>query len=181
MKKSMSLIMLIFLISIIYISCENNKSVAQDVKAKTEDSKWVSFDEGLKLAEKIKKPVLIDFYTDWCHWCKVMDEKTFSNEEINKKLKEKFITIRLNAESTTETGTFNGKTLTNKELTREFRITGFPSLAFLSKEKEIITVIPGYVPADKFTHILDYISNECYKTTKYEDYLKDKEKCNKNK
>ena len=43
--------------------------------------KWHSFDEGSTKAKAEGKQILIDIYTDWCHWCKVMDEKTYSDEK----------------------------------------------------------------------------------------------------
>jgi len=136
------------------------------------DKNWVGFDEGLKLAKEQNKQVLIDFYTDWCHWCKVMDEKTFSNETVANKLKAGFITVRLNAESKTETATYMGNTYTNVQLTQAFGVTGFPTLAFLEPDGGLITKIPGYVPADKFLNVLDYIDAQCYsKDVTFEEFL----------
>ncbi len=40
---------------------------------------WYSIEEALILNEKEPRPVMIDLYTDWCGWCKVMDQRTFSN------------------------------------------------------------------------------------------------------
>ena len=109
---------------------------------------WISFDEGLAKANIEKKHMIVDFYTDWCHWCKVMDEKTFNDAKVNKKLKERFITVRINAESRSETATYKGKTFSNVELTQAFGVKGFPSLAFLNPDGDIITIVPGYVPAE---------------------------------
>jgi len=43
---------------------------------------WMKMNE---LNEKIKsepKPVIIDLYTNWCYWCKVMDKKTYTNSKV---------------------------------------------------------------------------------------------------
>jgi len=47
---------------------------------------WLPFNEGMALAAKEKKHVVIDFYTTWCHWCKVMDRETFANPEVKRYL-----------------------------------------------------------------------------------------------
>ena len=44
--------------------------------------KWVDFNTGLALAQQTGKMAVIDCYTDWCGWCKVMDKKTFSDPKI---------------------------------------------------------------------------------------------------
>ncbi|MFH1214158.1 MAG: thioredoxin fold domain-containing protein [Candidatus Neomarinimicrobiota bacterium] len=129
-----------------------------------EGKAWYGFNEGLALASKEKKHVVIDFYTDWCGWCKVMDKKTFSDPVVNQYLFGNFIPIRINAENDTEKLTFKGKTYTPRELTRAFQVTGYPSIAFVSPEMEVLGVIPGYIEKDRFQNLLKFVSQECYKT-----------------
>ncbi len=136
------------------------------------EKSWYSYREGMKLAEKEQKHIIIDFYTDWCTWCKVMDKKTFSDPEVQEFLFDHFIPIKLNAESTTETIEFQGQKLTPRELTSAFRITGFPSVAFLTPSSEIITVVPGFIKKDMFMNLLQYMNKECYKSqTPFEEFL----------
>lgn len=139
---------------------------------------WVTFDVGMALGAKEKKPVIIDFYTSWCRWCKVMDEKTFSDPEVAAYLAEHFVTIRLNAESRNERYTFKGREYSPVELTRSFNVRGFPSLAYLDKGGELITVVPGFVPKETFLPFLHYIQKECYKQQmSFEEFLKKQEEC----
>ncbi|MBU0713388.1 DUF255 domain-containing protein [bacterium] len=85
MKKSL-LFTLFSLIFILQISTQAGQS-------------WYTFQDGMKLADSGDKHLVIDFYADWCHWCKVMDKETFSDPEVGKYLFENFIPIKLNAES----------------------------------------------------------------------------------
>ena len=142
---------------------------------------WLKFDEGLALAAKERKTILVDFYTSWCHWCKVMDEKTFQSPEVAKLLQKRFVTVRVNAENPGETVHFKGRRLTNVQLTQAFQVSGFPSLAFIDKNGEPITIIPGYVPPEEFIHILNYIDKECYKQQMPFDEFKKKLDCQKQK
>ena len=129
-----------------------------------ESKAWYGFEEGIQLATKEGKHVVIDFYTDWCKWCKVMDKETFSVPEVESYLFEHFVPIRINAEGATEKVQFQGQSFTFRELTSAFRVTGFPSIAFMTPTSEIITVIPGYIKKDMFLNILKYVNEECYKS-----------------
>src|SRR5580704_11254474 len=69
---------------------------------------WMNFSEVSKNLEKEKRPVLIDVYTRWCGWCKVMDSKTYSNRKAVQYVGEKFYPVKFNAE-TKESITWAGK------------------------------------------------------------------------
>lgn len=176
--------LLLTMLIIFATGCSSEADAKKEAKAETTEANkavevvWYGFDEGLAKANKEEKPVLIDFYTDWCHWCKVMDEKTFKNNDVAKKLKDRFIAIRIDAEAQNETVTYKGQNFTNMELTRAFRVTGFPSLGFLDSAGEVITVIPGFIPPETFIDILGYIDKECYKKSiSFDDYVKKKGDC----
>jgi thioredoxin-related protein len=149
------------------------------VSAMAAESGWLKFNQGLTLAAKEKKTILVDFYTSWCRWCKVMDEKTFQNPEIARLLQKRFVTIRVDAENANETVQYKGQQYTNVQLTKAFEVTGYPSLAFLDSKGEPITIIPGYVPPEEFIHILNYIDKECYKQQMSFDEFKKKLDCRK--
>ena len=139
---------------------------------------WLDFNKGLSLAQKSQKPLIIDFYTDWCHWCKVMDEKTFADKKVKAYLDEHFVAVRLQAEDKNAQVSFKGKKYTNIDFSRAMGIRGFPSLVFLDKAGEPITVIPGFVPPEQFLPILKYIKLECYEQQmSFEEVLKKQEEC----
>lgn len=137
------------------------------------DKSWLNFNDGMTKASKENKIVMVDFFTDWCHWCKVMDEKTFQNPKVAKKLKDNFVSVRLNAEDSKKTLMFRDQTFNNVQFTRAMGVTGFPSLGFIDEKGNIITVIPGYVPAEKFLNVLEYIDQRCYeKKVSFDEFLK---------
>ncbi len=138
-----------------------------------DSSSWIGFDEGIVKAKKENKNIVVDFYTDWCHWCKVMDEKTFNDAHVKAKLEKRFVTVRLDAEDNNASANFHGRTLTNVQLTQAFGVTGFPTLAFIEPDGDIITTVPGYVPAETFIYILDFIDQQVYKTdVSFDDFVK---------
>lgn len=149
---------------------------AAAISVAAETSSWIGFDEGLALAKKENKSIVVDFYTDWCHWCKVMDEKTFHESKVKNKLQQRFVTVRLDAEDEKAVANYRGNAYTNVQLTQAFGVTGFPTLAFLEPDGNIITTVPGYVPAETFIHILEFIDQKVYKTdVSFEDFVKEQD------
>ena len=169
--------LLIFLVFLVRMPGKS-ESATSEPSSKAKKVKWYSFNEGLALAEKENKSVLVDFYTSWCHWCKEMDEKTFSDPRVARRLKEKFVPVRLDAESTQEKVTYKGKTYSNADLTQAFGVRGFPTIGFLDHKGEPITIVPGFVPAETFVYMLEYIDKECYKNQmSFEEFVEKKGDC----
>ncbi len=54
--------------------------------------------EAFELAQKENKPVFLSIGYATCHWCHVMEEESFENEEIAKLLNENFISIKVDRE-----------------------------------------------------------------------------------
>jgi thioredoxin-related protein len=158
-------------------SREASKTMAE-APATGDARMWIGFNEGMALAKKQNKHVIIDFYTDWCHWCKVMDKETFSDPEVKKYLAENFVTIRINAESRSERVSYKGEEMTPVELARAFGVRGFPSVAFLDRTGELVYMIPGFVAAKTFLPFMRYMQMECYKQQMtFDEFLKKKGEC----
>jgi len=99
------------------------------------------FDGSLEdaLALSGNKIIMIDFYTDWCAPCKLLDSDTFTNEEVIQYIDNNFIPIKINAES--EYG---------MPLFTKFKGTGYPMIIFLDKGKNEIDRLYGFYPPNDF-------------------------------
>ncbi len=73
-------------------------------------------------ANRTNKLVFVDFYTDWCLPCKLMDEEVFTHQATADFLNDNFINYKVNAE------VGNGQ-----NLAVIFNITAYPTLLFLDK------------------------------------------------
>lgn len=136
---------------------------------------WHSFTDAVKKSKQEKKYMFIDFYTDWCGYCKKLDKETYSKEKIYNYLNDKFIPVKVNAESKNKI-VFDGKTMTEQELAATFGVTSYPTMFFLSNEKEAIGQIPGFVDHERFFSIASYVATDSYKTKTFEQFEKNQTK-----
>ncbi len=95
------------------------------------------------------RPVMLDFYADWCVSCKEMERYTFSDPEVVARLGR---VVKLQADVTANTAD-------HQALLRRFRLFGPPGIVFFDREgREIegLRVI-GFQPAERFRKVLDQV------------------------
>jgi thioredoxin-related protein len=63
-----------------------------------ESIKWYSLSEGLEIARRDNKPMLLFVYASWCDKCQRMEKKVFNNKDVLLLITENFIPIKLNPE-----------------------------------------------------------------------------------
>lgn len=145
---------------------------------------WYSFEDGMKLAKKKHKFVIVDIYTDWCGWCKKMDKETFRNPEVVKYLNEHFIAIKLNAEAK-EPIAFNGEIYSNpnpskQRSTHQLAIAlagsklAYPTYVYLDSKGKSITATQGYSQPEDLLPLLEYIGSNAYKTKTWKEFTDQK-------
>lgn len=138
---------------IIFSGCNQGKSV----RHQDGTLQWLTIEEADAIRkEGTNKKFLVDVYTDWCGWCKVMDKKTFTDPALIAYLNENFHVVKFNAEQK-ETVRFKdqdyiweplGRNGINKlGLTLLQGRLSYPSLVYLDQEMDIISISPGYKEA----------------------------------
>jgi thioredoxin-related protein len=166
MKKSL-LILFVLLLSVAGYS-------------QTTKIKWLTFEEAVAKSQKNPKKLFMDMYTDWCGWCVKMDESTFSNPEIVAYINNNFYPVKFDAERQ-DTVVFEGKTYVNanpgkKRSSHQLAQAlmqgkmSYPSYVFMGEDLKVLTVVPGFYPADQFEPILHFFGKDAYKTTTWETF-----------
>jgi thiol:disulfide interchange protein DsbD len=90
---------------------------------------WVYYrGQSIKQLQEKNRPLLIDFYADWCAACKELDRKTFRDKKVAEKSTE-FVMLRADCTSPD-----------NKcsALAEKFRVSGLPTVVFINSKGEEI-------------------------------------------
>lgn len=86
-----------------------------------------------------EKPIYLDFYTDWCVPCKVMDKEVFQDKLVGDYYNEHFVSYKINAES--EIG---------EVIARKYDIGAYPTSIFLDEDLNVISRKIGGMPVRVF-------------------------------
>ncbi|MFC1573601.1 thioredoxin family protein [Candidatus Latescibacterota bacterium] len=185
MKRLLALFTIV-LAFVFFIACgSGNETTAQtNAKAadKTEFTWYRDWDEGMAAAKKENKPVVVDFYADWCGYCKKMDKETFAAPAVKSRLAQNWIGIKINGEDKKAQATWENKKFSHRGLMMNFGVNGFPTLIFFDKNgkqakpylaKTDSSPPINYLPPEVFRPLLDYLSDELYtKKTDINEYIK---------
>ena len=159
--------------------CTNSDKVQCD---NTQTIKWMSFEEAIEANKTVPKKIFIDVFTNWCGWCKRMDQTTFINKDVVEYMNEYYYAVKFNAECT-DTIAFAGYTFvnggsTNGRGTHQLAAAllqgkmSYPSYVFMNEDNRLITVAPGYMDSSRFLPILKYFGTDAYLNMKYDDFSK---------
>ena len=150
------------------LSCAGGKKAIppNDTAKFAQEAFKASFDQ----AQRQEKFVMVDFYTDWCKWCKVLEEKTYPDPAVKKILDESFVFEKYNPEKAPRF-TLDGRGYGGMDVARAFDVRGFPTILFMEKNGSKIGSIPGFVPPEVFVKILTFITSGDYKRIKFDDFI----------
>ncbi|KAA5547683.1 thioredoxin family protein [Adhaeribacter rhizoryzae] len=138
---------------------------------------WLSLEEAAALNKKEPRKMVIDVYTDWCGWCRKMDQSTFSNPEVAEYVNKNFYAVKLDAEGKKPI-TINGKTYNYNAQYRSHEVAitllsgqmSYPSTVYLDEQMKILAPVPGYLDVPAFKEILTYFGENHYKKKTFQEY-----------
>lgn len=88
------------------------------------------FDKGLAAAKAAGKPALVDFTgSDWCIWCKRLDEEIFSKAEFRDYVKDKFQLVEVDFPQIKPLP--KEKAEAHDKLAQKYKVQGFPTVVIL--------------------------------------------------
>ena len=108
------------------------------VQAQTADIRWRSdYNASRKEAERRGLPLVIEFVTDNCFWCRRLEQETFAEPAVARLMNERFVALKVDA----------GK---DAQLVQLLNIRAFPTIVLAGPDGKILGTVEGFQDAPKF-------------------------------
>ena len=109
--------------------------------AEVEAIRWRDWnEESFLTARQEEKHILLALTATWCHWCHVMDQTSYSDPQVIGLVNSRFIPVRVDVDR-------------RPDLSRRYNQGGFPSVAILNGQGELIAG-RVYTPPDQMVSFL---------------------------
>ena len=137
-------------VMVLCLGCGGEKPSEEEAPlASAHDAAQVRWNDGLEAAmsraERQGTPVLVNFYADWCVWCKRLESTTFADRQVASLLAAEVIPVRLDVDGD------------GRDLSREMGVSGLPTTVVLSPDGREVGRINGYQPPAAFREQLSSI------------------------
>lgn len=87
------------------------------------------------------KHLLVSVQATWCHWCHVMNERTFGDPRVRAELAEGFVAIRVDGDA-------------RPDLAERFRDYAWPATALFTSDARLVVALRGYRAPEVFLGVL---------------------------
>ncbi|MFN8547399.1 MAG: cytochrome c biogenesis protein CcdA [Candidatus Eisenbacteria bacterium] len=130
-------------------SLSNVSAPATAGVAREEGLAWVHSDvDGLAQARAEKRPVVMDFYADWCAACKELDEKSWVHPTVRAE-GERFVAIKMD---------FTERSQANAAKQASYGVLGLPTVIFFDSEGREVERFFGFKPPEEILSSMKKIS-----------------------
>jgi thioredoxin-like negative regulator of GroEL len=125
------------------------------------DLRWEHrLDQALAKAKAMEKPVLVDFWAEWCDWCHRLDETTYADPTVRKLLAD-FVTVKIDTEGGEK----------GPQVAAQYEVDSLPTIVFLSPTGRLLLRVTGYQGPGQFPETLAEVKEIASKVAGWESAL----------
>ena len=103
--------------------------------------KWYPYEEGMVRSKADSKKIFLNFFAEWCAYCRKMEAETFKDRSVVDYLNRNFIAIQVNSDK-------EGK------LAATYDVKGLPTSWFIDQDGVVRFVFSGPMTSDALQGIL---------------------------
>ena len=123
--------------------------------------KWErDFDEALRKARAAGKPILVDFWADWCGWCHRLDKTTYVDPVVVRKAEE-FVPVKVNTEGSRR----------ESDVAVRYDVQSLPTIVVLSPGGRQVHRLNGFQGPGQFPRTLDEALETAKRVIRLEESL----------
>jgi thioredoxin-like negative regulator of GroEL len=118
------------------------------------------FDAALRKAQKHGKPVMVDFWAEWCGWCHRLDEVTYRDPAVARRAAD-FVAVKVNSEGSRR----------ETEVAGRYDVQSLPTVLFLTPAGRPVFRLAGYQGPAQFARTQEQALEKARTVMGWEDAL----------
>ena len=99
-----------------------------------------NFEAAMQRARAEGKPILIDFYADWCGPCKMMDAQTYPDRDVIAQ-SQNWVTVKVNGEK-------------RPDVMQAYGVSGYPTILFAQGSGQPLSSTTGFLDAPQLVQTM---------------------------
>lgn len=120
------------------------------------------FAQALEKARAAGKPILVDFWAEWCHWCKRLDQTTYADRRVVR-LSKGFVSVKVDTEGAPA----------DVAVAARYDVTTLPTILFLSSRGRPLVRINGFQGPGQFPSTMEAAIEVAARVGAWETALED--------
>ncbi len=133
---------------VIFMGNSITVNAAEGEKPTTNSIVWHSWSDAIfEQAKHENKLVILDLEAVWCHWCHVMEEKTYGDAAVSKLMQEEYIAIRVDQDA-------------NPDISIRYEDYGWPATVIFAADGSELVKRRGYIPPERMLTLLKAVVDD---------------------
>ena len=137
------------------------------------DYPFLSYDEGLRMAQEQERRIFLYYGRYGCGWCDKTNQETFSDPDLRKRYIENYVLVYVDAESGRRLQLPSGERITEMELGVRLNVYATPVFMYLESDGTPILRIPGFKTVQEFEDYDRYVQGGHYRTRSFTEFMQD--------
>ncbi len=142
MQRLLKIILFVFAMNIGHVQAQENQDNSQPA------INWQPWSDAIfAQAKRESKFVILDLEAVWCHWCHVMEQKTYHDPAVVKLMQQKYIAVRVDQDA-------------NPDISNRYEDYGWPATIVFAADGSEIVKRRGFIQPQVMANLLQAIIDD---------------------
>jgi thiol:disulfide interchange protein len=120
-------------------------------KAESDLVRWMPINVAMGMSRQTHRPVFYEFSAAWCGPCKAMEREVFMDEDLAKRINDRFIAVKV-----VDTQREEGRNWPEvQSLMDRYGVHAFPTIVIADSNGSVLDRVVGYPGVDKMAVMID--------------------------